>query len=253
MKRILMVMIVLSGVGYKVRAEIVEVSSFSYLKRVMNGDGAKTIELSTTPVNNNGFSLKSIISYFSRFFYSNNREVLASSPTIVSRRDYGHIGFGSKEINGNDVILDWKEKYLGIQVGLGAFSGKELSIKDVTMKRFYTYNNMSGDRVGEMRGGAIYLQGSNLEVSGRVNFEGNEGESGGAIYAKYCSGYPLFEIPKAHTTINFSSAVVNFINNEALSEGGGICGDGEVVINFKGSRVNFEGNKGEKGGRDMCR
>ncbi|MDR1418279.1 MAG: hypothetical protein LBI80_03890 [Endomicrobium sp.] len=250
MKRVLLVMlvIVLCGVEVRVRADIVEVSSFSYLKRVMNADEEKIIMLSTTPVNDNGFSLKAIFSYFSSFFYSNKSEVLPSSPTLVSKSGYGSIGFGLKEVYGNDVVLDGKDKYLGIQVGLGAFSGKELSIKDVTMKRFYTYNNRMGDRVGEMKGGAIYLEGANLEVSGRVNFEDNEGESGGAIYAKYCLGYPLFEIPEGQSTINFSSAVVNFIDNKGgFGSGGGISANGGV-INFNGSRVNFEENKGEKGG-----
>ena len=98
--------------------------------------------LSTAPVNDSGFSLKGIITYFSSFLYSNNIEVLPSSPTIESKRGYGHIGFGLKEIKGNDVILDGCGKWSGVKVGHGAFSGKELSIKDVTLKRFYPY----GDR-----------------------------------------------------------------------------------------------------------
>jgi predicted outer membrane repeat protein len=254
MKRIMMVMmvIVLSGVGYRVRAEIVEVSSFSYLERVMEANGEKTIVLSTAPVNDSGFSLKGIITYFSRFFYSNSREVLPSSPTIVSRGHNVRVGKGIKEIYGNDVILDGDGKWAGVKVGHGAFSGRELSIKDVTLKRFYPYENRRGCLVGEMRGGAIYLEG-NLEVSGRVNFESNEGENGGAIYVEYCSGYPLFDIAPGPSTINFSSAVVNFINNKAghgfYGFGGGVYADNKGgVINFNWSKVNFEGNKGGKGG-----
>ncbi|MDR1244189.1 MAG: autotransporter outer membrane beta-barrel domain-containing protein [Endomicrobium sp.] len=104
-----------------------------------------------------------------------------------------------------------------------------------------------------MRGGAIYLEGAKLEVSGRVNFDSNEGERGGAIYVEYCSGYALFEIPQGPSTINFSSAVVNFINNKAghgfYGFGGAIYADNKGgVINFNGSKINFEGNKGGKGG-----
>jgi predicted outer membrane repeat protein len=168
---------------------------------------------------------------------------------------------GLKEIYGNDVILDGSGKWAGVKVGHGAFSGRELSIKDVTLKRFYPYENRSGCLVGEMRGGAIYLEG-NLEVKGRVNFERNEGESGGAIYAEYCSAYPLFEIPQRPSMINFSRAVVNFINNKAghgfHGFGGGICVDRKGMLSadneygdnlpatrlrFENSEVRFRGNR----------
>lgn len=57
--------------------------------------------------------------------------------------------------------------------------------------------------IGEVRGGAIYLEGSNLEVSGRVNFEGNKGSTGGGI----CIGNGT-----RWESINSS---INFIGNKA--------------------------------------
>jgi hypothetical protein len=130
------------------------------LREVINTRGAKTIILSTSPVREGGISICRIFSCC----YKDIDDEISVPTIIISRGHYGSVGRGLKEIYGNDVILDGCGKWSGIKVGLDGFSGKELKIRDVTMKRFCPYRNVSGDMVGEMRGGAIYLEGAKFEV-----------------------------------------------------------------------------------------
>jgi predicted outer membrane repeat protein len=248
MKRVLLWVYLLFFVALKVNGQEVEVSSFSYLKSLLGSDSPQIISLSTsTPKNRDTstrFGLKTVFSWFG---FSNEHEQLPSS-RIISNGQYGLIGIGLKAINGGNIILDGGKKYGGFKVGLGAFSGRSLNISDLTMERFYPYNNRRGCLIGEMNGGAIFLEGAVLNVSGEVNFTSNEANDGGAIYVKDCLGYSLRRVLPQSSAIKFNNSRVNFTDNKAISDGGAICNYRRSEILFSSSVVNFTNNISDNGG-----
>jgi predicted outer membrane repeat protein len=248
MKRVLLWVYLLFFVALKVNGQEVEVSSFSYLSSLLGSDSPQIISLSTsTPKNRDTstrFCLKTVFSWFG---FSNEYEQLPSS-RIISNGQYGLIGIGLKAINGGNIILDGGKKYGGFKVGVGAFSGRSLNISDLTMERFYPYNNRRGCLIGEKNGGAIFLEGAVLNVSGEVNFTSNEANDGGAIYVKDCLGYSLRRVLPQSSAIKFNNSRVNFTDNEARSDGGAICNYRRSEILFSSSVVNFTNNISDNGG-----
>ncbi|MDR2251798.1 MAG: hypothetical protein LBD98_03105 [Endomicrobium sp.] len=170
MKRILL----LSGfmlflVVVKANAQVVEVSSFSYLNNLMHSDRTQTI--------------------------------LLSASAIMSLNDYDYVGSNSKIIYGNKVVLDGWMKYSGFKVG----HGKHLNIIDLTMQNFSHYeHSYSGRSIflheasllatgmidfmnnGAKEGGAVFVRNSTSNFNASVtNFKYNSAISGGgAIYIK---------------------------------------------------------------------
>jgi predicted outer membrane repeat protein len=87
------------------------------------------------------------------------------------------------------------------------------------MERFYPYNDVHGDVVGKMDGGAIFLEGASLNVCGRVNFKNNEAKKGGAIYAD------------RNSSIIFENSGIKFISNRAnLLEEGFARGNQQLIL-----------------------
>jgi predicted outer membrane repeat protein len=180
-------------------------------------------------------------------------------PMCVSKCNNIYVGLSPKIIYGNNVVIDGKGKYSGFKVGLGAFSGRSLSITDLTMERFCPYNDVSGDMGGKMDGGVILAKTCLMDYSNStinfnnsiMNFTNNKAISAGeAIFAG------------KNSNIIFDSSEINFIDNRAHSFGGAICADRQSSISpedasgmssptritFSNSEITFENNRAVKGG-----
>ncbi|MDR3257082.1 MAG: hypothetical protein LBT18_05550 [Endomicrobium sp.] len=226
MKKILFLLLLFD---VNVSAQVIDVSNFSSLDKLMSSDESQTISV-------------------------------VSSKAIVSSGKYHTIGLGTKIIYGNNNILDGqshkpdsKGKYVRYS-GFLIDSKKDVIIRNLTMQNF--------------KDEAVYTSGkARLDLRGVVNFKNNSGcKNGGAIGASWGSSIN-FSGPSAifknnrvisnnvgmasggaiyayDASINFNGSDVIFTSNMAIGNngnGGAVGVYDESTVMF-GERVEFSNN-----------